>query len=150
MVVTSSWWAAAGNPSGSFTKLKALADRDSWAGVLHRGRSTLYSCHDSLQQWAAQVDPPWRSDTFAMFNAAPALLFNGLLALGVTADVTSFIARERPIALQAALDNIGPMGLEVPGAAAGLVIASPSKENPNCEENIIICLDIIDTLLMPS
>ena len=47
-------------------------------------------------------------------------------------DLTSFVASERAIALQGALNNIGPDGSEVPGAGAGFVVASPSKANPNC------------------
>ncbi|KAK9414358.1 putative 1, 4-alpha-D-glucan glucohydrolase [Seiridium unicorne] len=46
-------------------------------------------------------------------------------------DVDAFIAAERPIALQGALNNIGPNGSSAEGAAAGYVVASPSKVNPN-------------------
>jgi len=45
----------------------------------------------------------------------------------------SFIAAERKVALQGALNNIGPDGSKVPGAGAGFVVASPSKSNPDCE-----------------
>jgi len=48
-------------------------------------------------------------------------------------DLNSFVSSERKIALQGALNNIGPDGSAVPGAGAGFVVASPSKENPNCE-----------------
>jgi hypothetical protein len=48
-------------------------------------------------------------------------------------DLASFIATERAIALQGALNNIGPNGSAVPGAGAGFVVASPSKANPNCQ-----------------
>jgi glucoamylase len=48
-------------------------------------------------------------------------------------DLTSFIAAERAIALQGALNNIGPNGSAVPGAGAGFVVASPSKVNPDCK-----------------
>jgi hypothetical protein len=44
----------------------------------------------------------------------------------------AFIKAERAIALQGALNNIGPNGSAVPGAGAGYVVASPSKVNPNC------------------
>ena len=47
-------------------------------------------------------------------------------------DLTSFVAAERAIALQGALNNIGPNGSAVPGAGAGFVVASPSKVNPDC------------------
>jgi glucoamylase len=48
-------------------------------------------------------------------------------------DLTSFITSERAVALQGALNNIGPDGSKVPGAGAGFVVASPSKANPNCK-----------------
>ena len=47
--------------------------------------------------------------------------------------LTKFIASEIPIALQGILDNIGPDGKKVTGAGSGLVIASPSKVEPNCK-----------------
>jgi glucoamylase len=47
-------------------------------------------------------------------------------------DVDSFVGTERGIALEGVLANIGPNGSMVPGAAAGLVVASPSKVNPDC------------------
>ncbi|KAB5572515.1 family 15 glycosyl hydrolase [Coniochaeta sp. 2T2.1] len=68
------------------------------------------------------------------------LLWNSLLALaaGVGAadwpqdvDVDSFISTERGLALDGVLANIGPNGSLVPGTAAGLVVASPSKVNPD-------------------
>jgi glucoamylase len=34
--------------------------------------------------------------------------------------------------LRAVLDNIGPQGSEAKGVSAGIIIASPSTENPNC------------------
>ena len=46
-------------------------------------------------------------------------------------SVSAFIAREQPIALQGVLNNIGPDGSLVAGAASGLVVASPSTVNPN-------------------
>lgn len=74
--------------------------------------------------------------------SSPGLLLASLLSLASTAnavdwpqnvDVDSFIATERGIALSGALANIGPNGTQVPGAAAGLVIASPSTVNPDCK-----------------
>lgn len=47
-------------------------------------------------------------------------------------ELDAFVNAERGIALQGALNNIGPNGSAVPGAGAGYVVASPSKENPNC------------------
>lgn len=76
-------------------------------------------------------------------HASPSrLVRTALLALGcrvVTAqwpqdvDVGSFVATERAIALNGALQNIGPNGSLVQGAGAGFVVASPDKTNPDCE-----------------
>ena len=48
-------------------------------------------------------------------------------------DLNSFIAAERALALKGVLANIGPDGSKAPGAAAGYVVASPSKIDPPCE-----------------
>lgn len=50
-----------------------------------------------------------------------------------TSSIDAFIDIERPIALQGILDNIGPDGAKVAGASAGIVVASPSTVNPDCE-----------------
>jgi glucoamylase len=47
-------------------------------------------------------------------------------------DLSSFVAAERVIALQGALNNIGPNGSRVAGAGP-FVVASPSKVNPDCK-----------------
>ena len=49
-----------------------------------------------------------------------------------TGSLDSFTVTELPIALQGILNNIGPDGILVPGAAPGLVIASPTQNNPDC------------------
>ncbi|KAL2259485.1 hypothetical protein VTK26DRAFT_6826 [Humicola hyalothermophila] len=46
-------------------------------------------------------------------------------------SVDSFIQNETPIAWQNLLCNIGPDGCRVQGAAAGVVVASPSKADPD-------------------
>ncbi len=65
------------------------------------------------------------------------LLFSQVLAVPSAElrgrDLNSFVASEKAIALQGALNNIGPNGSLVPGAGAGFVVASPSKVNPDCE-----------------
>ncbi|KAL8627892.1 hypothetical protein Q9189_006421 [Teloschistes chrysophthalmus] len=48
-----------------------------------------------------------------------------------TGSLDTFIASERSRALQGVLDNIGAGGSKVPAAEPGLVVASPSKEDPN-------------------
>ena len=51
-------------------------------------------------------------------------------------SVSSFIESETPIALSSLLCNIGSTGCFVAGAASGTVIASPSKEDPDCKSTI--------------
>lgn len=48
-------------------------------------------------------------------------------------DLDSFIATEGPIAYQGVLNNIGSSGSDASGASAGIVVASPSKTDPDCE-----------------
>lgn len=50
-----------------------------------------------------------------------------------TGSLASFIASEGPVALQGVLNNIGSGGSFAPGVEAGLVVASPSKANPDCQ-----------------
>ncbi|CAK7266786.1 hypothetical protein SEPCBS57363_002269 [Sporothrix epigloea] len=63
--------------------------------------------------------------------------FSALLAGLVTAryasatSVSDFVTQEQAIALQGVFNNIGANGSLAPGAASGLVIASPSTANPN-------------------
>ena len=49
-----------------------------------------------------------------------------------TGSLASFIAAEGPVALQGVLNNIGSKGSLAPGVQVGLVVASPSKANPDC------------------
>lgn len=43
-------------------------------------------------------------------------------------DLSSFVTSEKAIALQGALNNIGPNGSMVPGAGAGFVVASEQSQ----------------------
>jgi glucoamylase len=47
--------------------------------------------------------------------------------------VDDFIETERPIAWSKLLCNIGPDGCAASGAGLGVVIASPSKSDPDCK-----------------
>ena len=49
------------------------------------------------------------------------------------ADIDSFITTEGAIAYKGTLANIGPNGTGAPGASAGIVVASPSKTDPDCK-----------------
>ncbi|USW54704.1 Putative glucoamylase, carbohydrate binding module family 20, six-hairpin glycosidase superfamily [Septoria linicola] len=48
-----------------------------------------------------------------------------------TGTLESWLAAESPIALQGVLNNIGAQGNKVQGAYPGIVVASPSKQNPD-------------------
>jgi glucoamylase len=67
-----------------------------------------------------------------------------------TGSLDSFLATETPIALQGLLNNIGPSGTFTAGVSPGIVIASPSKSDPNCKsffpdaEIMIANMDCID------
>lgn len=50
-----------------------------------------------------------------------------------TGSLANFLASEGPIALQGVLNNIGSGGALAPGVESGLVVASPSKANPDCQ-----------------
>lgn len=50
-------------------------------------------------------------------------------------DLESFISSESTTALNGVLANIGPDGDRVPGAASGVVVASPSKQDPDCKRH---------------
>ena len=54
------------------------------------------------------------------------------------AAIDTWIATESPIALQGVLNNIGPNGSKAPGAAAGIVVASPSTTSPDCKLDAIL------------
>ncbi|KAL3427311.1 glucoamylase [Phlyctema vagabunda] len=53
------------------------------------------------------------------------------IAERATGTVDSYLTSESPIAFQGVLNNIGPDGSKAPGADAGIVVASPSTEDPN-------------------
>ncbi|KAI0388380.1 carbohydrate-binding module family 20 protein [Xylariaceae sp. FL0594] len=46
-------------------------------------------------------------------------------------DLDAFVEKQRAISLQRVVANIDPHGSRVEGAAAGVIVASPSKEDPN-------------------
>ena len=46
-------------------------------------------------------------------------------------DLSTFLSKERSVALQGILDNLGASGKNVQGAGSGVVVASPSNDNPN-------------------
>jgi glucoamylase len=71
------------------------------------------------------------------FNLLTALLAPGVLSAALhprqEADLDGFIKKESAFALKSILANIGADGSAVSGAGSGLVIASPSKSDPDCK-----------------
>ncbi|KAJ5178483.1 Six-hairpin glycosidase [Penicillium coprophilum] len=69
------------------------------------------------------------------FNLLTALLAPGVLSAALhprqEADLDGFIKSESTLALKSILSNIGADGSAVSGAGAGIVIASPSKSDPD-------------------
>ncbi|KAF8555761.1 Six-hairpin glycosidase, partial [Imleria badia] len=55
----------------------------------------------------------------------------GLCTAAVSSTVDDYVSTESPIANAGLLANIGPSGAMASGAYPGVVIASPSTENPN-------------------
>ena len=60
-------------------------------------------------------------------------------------SLDSWLATETPIALQGVLNNIGSSGAFTEGADEGIVIASPSKADPNCK---LYASDISTSLML--
>lgn len=91
---------------------------------------------DSVKDFVCNLTfPPF--DIHSLF-AIP-LLASTLLAVPpsavqpcFTSSLTSWLASESTHALQGILANIGSDGVDVAGASSGIVVASPSKENPDC------------------
>lgn len=69
-------------------------------------------------------------------SVAQAAVARNPLHVRASGSLDSFLATETPIALQGVLNNIGPSGQNAPGASAGIVVASPSQEDPNCKHHV--------------
>lgn len=54
-------------------------------------------------------------------------------------DLNGFITTQNNISLNGVLANIGSDGSRAQGAAAGAVVASPSKSNPDCKSTAVFC-----------
>lgn len=50
-----------------------------------------------------------------------------------TTSLDTWLASETAVAREAILNNIGPAGAWAESADSGIVIASPSTDNPDCE-----------------
>ena len=93
----------------------------------HLGQSLLGLCISSSMKVAHLL---------SLHSALPLLLCRGGLASAAPdGDVSAYVASQLPISIQGILNNIGPAGSKAPGVADGIVIASPSKSDPDCEIN---------------
>ena len=54
------------------------------------------------------------------------------------ASLDAFITSQKAVSIKGVLANIGADGSKASGAAAGIVVASPSRSNPDCEYIIYI------------
>lgn len=76
-----------------------------------------------------------RCHTLLAALAAASLRETAAKPLGRSDDgLAAQIETENKIALQGVLNNLGPDGSQAPGASAGVFIASPSTDNPNCKK----------------
>lgn len=71
--------------------------------------------------------------TIAQLSMLAACSLANASSLPQAKGLDAFVEKQRAISLQGVLNNIGPDGSLVPGAAAGVIVASPSTVNPNCE-----------------
>ena len=90
----------------------------------------------------------WPFSMFRLKALACALLLVGPASVSSisslwTRDLDSFVAAERARAVQGILDNIGASGELAQGAEPGIVVASPSKANPNCTTHHCSSLGIL-------
>ncbi|KAJ5226860.1 uncharacterized protein N7469_006866 [Penicillium citrinum] len=71
------------------------------------------------------------SNILTLALLVPAAVSAGIHPYRRQSGLDGFIQSESSIALQGILNNIGANGSAVPGASAGVVVASPSKSNPD-------------------
>ncbi|KAI0144327.1 carbohydrate-binding module family 20 protein [Xylariaceae sp. FL1272] len=64
-------------------------------------------------------------------KSALALAMLATCSVATANKVDSFVTKQRAISLQGVLNNIGPDGSKASGASSGVIIASPSTEDPN-------------------
>jgi glucoamylase len=48
-------------------------------------------------------------------------------------DLEDFITKQKAVSIAGVLANIGPDGSEARGVPAGIVVASPSRQEPDCK-----------------
>jgi glucoamylase len=73
------------------------------------------------------------SNILALALLVPAAVSSAIHPHRRQSGLDGFIQSESSVSLQGILNNIGPDGSAVSGASAGVVVASPSKTNPDCQ-----------------
>ncbi|KAJ5630604.1 Glycoside hydrolase family 13 [Penicillium longicatenatum] len=73
----------------------------------------------------------WTANFLTFALLAPGALSSALHPARRQSSLSDYIKSESSIALQGVLDNIGADGSKVSGASSGVVVASPSKVNPD-------------------
>lgn len=73
------------------------------------------------------------SSLFSVGSLVAQVVYGHPSTLSKRVNVDNWIAQELPIARAQLLCNIGPSGCNAAGVASGLVIASPSKQDPDCK-----------------
>ena len=84
----------------------------------------------SLTELQTEIHPS-RHGFYSFFVARLVGATSNNLSPRQSNDIDSFVLKESPIALQGILNNIGANGSRVEGASSGIVVASPSTQDPN-------------------
>jgi hypothetical protein len=92
--------------------------------------SKFFELFSTMRSWLSAALWAW-SSYLSVVQAV--VVPNPLLQVLASESLDSYLTTEAPIALQGVLDNIGLSGQNVPGASAGIVVASPSQSDPNCK-----------------
>lgn len=74
--------------------------------------------------------------------AASAALWQGQVVASPSKDnsLERFIDKQADVSIKGVLANIGADGKRAQGAAPGAVVASPSKEDPDCQQTSYLVL----------
>jgi glucoamylase len=73
--------------------------------------------------------------TQVLYGLAAAALWQGQVVASPSKDnsLEKFITKEADISIKGVLANIGSDGKRAQGAAPGAVVASPSRQDPDCK-----------------
>ena len=108
---------------------------EGWSRDINTWGEHLFGCSFLEEMHLSRHSIMRSSTSFAAVFTAVALLGQSLASPSniKQRDLDSFIASERAIALQGVLNNIGDKGSKAQGASKGIIIASPSKADPDCK-----------------